>query len=74
MTVFIQNYTAEKVIFTECKLYLNKKKIHPTNLKTQKAERLGNFSPVFLTQWKVANQPWLVCCRLYLPSHSSEAV
>ena len=36
--LFIQNYTAEKVIFTECKLYLNKKKIHPMNLKIQKAE------------------------------------
>ena len=53
---------------------IKRKKIHPMYWKIQKAERLGNLSLGLLTQWKVANQPWLVCCRLYLPSHSSDPV
>lgn len=31
---------------------------------------LGSLSLGILTQWKVANQPWLVCSRLHLLSHS----
>ena len=53
---------------------IKRKKIHPMYWKIQKAERLGNLSLGLVTQWKVANQPWLVCCRLYLPSHSSDPV
>lgn len=75
MTVFIQKCTLKKVCFTVCKLYLNKKKErkNPMDLKIKikKTDRigLGNFS---LGLQKVADQPWLVCYRLSLPSDCSE--
>lgn len=42
MTVFIQNCTAEKVIFIGCKLYLNKKKENTSyELKDSKGRKVG---------------------------------
>ena len=42
MSVFIQNCTAEKVIFTECQLYLNKKKENPSHeIKNSKGRKVG---------------------------------